>query len=144
MKLIRGKISWSCFKIFYEYWAHGHVIKWVDSFFLQICLNSSTCSLYLTWKAPSIKLPFNKKLKEKRYTQSLVLKLADRFFYNLGVVVNEFLIEFQQKQLQLRAKAMHLEVQISGLQKEGVSRLKQRMKEVSADKAKRNKIKGRL
>lgn len=89
-------------------------------------------------------MPFNKKLKEKRYTQSLVLKLADRFFYNLGVVVNEFLIEFQQKQLQLRAKAMHLEVQISGLQKEGVSRLKQRMKEVSADKAKDNKIKGRL
>lgn len=37
---------------------------------------------------------------------------------------------------------MHLEVQISGLQKEGVSRLKQRMKEVS--KAKSNKIKGRL
>lgn len=35
---------------------------------------------------------------------------------------------------------MHLEVQISGLQKEGVSRLKQRMKEVSADKAKSNKI----
>lgn len=55
-----------------------------------------------------------------------------------------FVVEFQQRQLQLRAKAMHLEVQISGLQKEGVLRLKQRMKEVSADKAKGNKIKGLL
>lgn len=55
-----------------------------------------------------------------------------------------FFIEFQQRQLQLRAKAMHLEVQISGLQKEGVSRLKQRMKEVSTDKTMSNKIKGLL
>lgn len=110
-------------------------------------------------KSPQYKIAIQQEIeREKVYSKlsfktcrSLLLQSITQFIFDgvsnrhyLGVVVNEFLIEFQQKQLQLRAKAMHLEVQISGLQKEGVSRLKQRMKEVSADKAKGNKIKGRL
>ncbi len=82
-------------------------------------------------KSPQYKIAIQQEIEREKVYSKLSFKTCSCFFYNLGVVVNEFLIEFQQKQLQLRAKAMHLEVQISGLQKEGVSRLKQRMKEVS-------------